>query len=138
MTVLDSEPAFLRPSFNVSRDLVADPSAVHSLTDLIDFDAEHNADHVFALQEVRRGGKHVELTPITFGQLKNAVTACAQFIQKLLPVEPPEAKSGETFETPRPVALFLESDMNLFFHLGAVLFLNIPVRAPRPARPCQC
>lgn len=138
MTDRDSEPGFLRPSFNVSKDLVTDPSAVHGLTDLIDFDAEHNMDHVFALQEVRRGGKHVELTPVTFGELKNAATACAQLIRKRLPVEPPVAESGQKLETPRPVALFLESDINLFVHLAALLFLNLPVRTPLPARSCQC
>lgn len=134
MAVIKLEQEFLRPSFQVSGDPVTDPSAIHSLPDLVDFNAEHNPDHEFALQEVRHGGKHVSLTPITFRELQLAATTCARLIRKQLPGEPAEAEGGHQGGTRPPVAVFLESDINLFIHLVALLYLNIPVRG---ARPCQ-
>ncbi|KAJ6069443.1 hypothetical protein N7499_011330, partial [Penicillium canescens] len=118
---------FLRPFLQVSRDPVTDLSAIQSLPDLIDFDADHNPDHVFALQEVRQGVNYVNLTPVTFSELKLAATTCAHLIRKRLPGGPSKATGGDESETRRPVALFLESDINLFVHLAALLYLNIPV-----------
>jgi hypothetical protein len=133
---LDTE--FLRPFLQVSRDPVTDLSAIQSLPDLINFNADHNPDHVFALQEVRQGGKYVKLTPVTFSELKLAATTCAHLIRKRLPGWPPNATGGNESETRRPVALFLESDINLFVHLAALLYLNIPVSDSRSVQCRRC
>ncbi|KAG2419144.1 hypothetical protein HFD88_002249 [Aspergillus terreus] len=127
MAIIKLEQEFCRPSFQVSRDPVTDPSAIHSLPDLVDFNAEHNPDHEFALQEVRHGGKHISLTPITFRELQLAAITCARLIRKQLPGEPAEPEGGHQGMMRQPVAVFLESDVNLFIHLVALLYLNIPV-----------
>ncbi|KAL4890076.1 hypothetical protein BDV59DRAFT_99330 [Aspergillus ambiguus] len=123
MTINNLGKEFIRPLLQVSRTPVTDPSAIHSLPDLIDFDAEHNPNHEFALQEIRQGGKHLSLTPVTFSELKNAAITCAHLIRKRLPSE---ADGEYQYGARPPVAIFLESDVNLFVHLAALLYLNIP------------
>lgn len=122
MGVNNAEPEFLRPILDVSRNPATNESAIHSLPDLIDFNAEHNPDLIFSLQEIRQEGKHVDLTALTFRELKNATISCAHLIRKSLAVE-----DGGVLDK-QPIALLLESDINLFVHLAALLYMNIPVR----------
>lgn len=110
------ESKFSRPIFQVSAEPDTDPAAINSLPGLIDFNSEHNASHVFALQEIRKDGKHEKLIPVTFGELKRAAISCAHLIRATVPGQ-----------AQKPVALCLESDINLFVHLVALLYLNIPV-----------
>ena len=111
------EAEFIRPVFQVSTEPDTDPTAIHSLPDLIEFNSEHNGSHIFAVQEIRRDGKHEKLIEITFGELQRAATGCAHIIRETLPGA----------QDHKPVALCLESDINLFVHLAALLYLNIPV-----------
>ncbi|KAL4900540.1 hypothetical protein BDW74DRAFT_188176 [Aspergillus multicolor] len=113
---------FRRPKIQVSRDFPVDSGAVKTLPDLIEFNAENNSDDLFALQEVRDGGKHVDLTRITFRDLRDATQAAARILQKTLsPVQDTAYRSNA------PVALFVESDIVLFVYLAALLYLDIPV-----------
>ncbi|PWY93213.1 acetyl-CoA synthetase-like protein [Aspergillus sclerotioniger CBS 115572] len=111
---------FVRPVFNVSRVASTDPAAIHTLTDLIDFNAQSNPHHVFAMQEVCQNGKHIELVSVTFQKLKQAAMSWAHRIQGSLP-----CLSSSTSR--RPVALFLESDINLFIHLAGSMLMHSPV-----------
>ena len=127
---LNPEHQFQRPEFQVSREFPADLTQLKTLTDLIDFNSAHNPDHTFALQEARHGGRHLDLIKISFRDLKVATVACARYLQKLHPniqQQQYEGATGEQQSLKRPIALFHESDVTLFIHLAALVYLDIPV-----------
>ena len=62
---------------------------------------------------------------ITFGQLDQAMDACATWIHELVRPSNPRSLPGQ----PKPIALYLESDVGLFIHLAALLTMDIPVRS---------
>lgn len=106
---------------------------ITSLPDLIEFNARHNPDHVFCIQARSSIGRHEAAEnsnatfnpcPITFAQLESAVHACASTISTLMP-QKQDASGGS--KASEPLALYLESDVGLFFHLAALLNLNVPV-----------
>lgn len=126
---LNPEHQFQRPLFQVSREFPADPTQLKTLPDLIDFNSTYNPDHTFALQEVRHGGKQLDLIKISFRDLKAATVACARYLQKLHPnvQQQHDDATTEQQSSKRPIALFHESDVTLFVHLAALVYLDIPV-----------
>lgn len=105
---------------------------ITSLPDLIKFNARHNPDHAFCIQarssSERNGAvKHknaaFDARSITFAQLETAVYACASAISTLAS----RNQESNHLTTSQPLALYLESDVGLFFHLAALLTLNLPV-----------
>ena len=109
--------------------------AIASLPDLIRYNAKENPDHIFCTQAEVGSGKTTDKTgtstsqydsrQITFGQLGRAVDSCARWIHKTF--EPSRLRSSAN--KPRPIALYLESDIGLFIHLAALLAMDIPVRS---------
>ncbi|KAL2163194.1 hypothetical protein VTH06DRAFT_5250 [Thermothelomyces fergusii] len=110
----------------------AEHSAEHiaSLPDLIDFNAEHNPEHVFCLQTSaapdrgpaaagRVGKPAFESRAVRFRELKAAVATCAARLSNL--------RQRDDQGKPKTLALFLESDVGLFVHLAALLSLDVPV-----------
>lgn len=118
-----ADQLFKRPVIQVSRDFPSDVVDATTLTDLIDFNNRHNPDHPFAFQESCHQGKHLGLICISFRDLKNVTIACARLLTNSLPT----ICAQNAHEPARPVALFLESDVTLFVHLAALLYLDFPV-----------
>lgn len=108
---------------------------IASLPHLIQYNAKENPDHIFCVQaEVKSNEAHdvtdvsrFDARRITFSQLDRAVDTCATWIHKIVkPSSPLDTSSS----TPRPIALYLESDVGLFIHLAALLTMDVPVWLP--------
>jgi len=125
--------SFLRPSLDISWQVSAknddDTSPIRCLPDLIDFNAQSNPTYHFCLQEEQRGGKHAGFTSITHRDLQRATTACAASLHKALVASQEQDVSPDLSAT-KPVALVLESDVNLFIYLSALLYIDVPVCTP--------
>ena len=105
-----------------------DPSLIRSLPDLVLFDALHNPHHLFCLQ-TSQASEHIDFVSITYHQLAVAVENCCSWLLETIPDAYAAKLDGEHHvQKASPVALFLESDVNLFIHITALLALNIPVR----------
>jgi hypothetical protein len=126
MPQVEVSSPFRRPRFSAlpPRDTaVGQEQAITSLLDLVEFNAEHNADSVFCIQsQVSTEDEFSSLgfdgCPITFKQLDDAVQNCADHLEKLLEVD--------RAAKPTPVALCMESDVGLFLHLAALQALDLP------------
>lgn len=106
----------------ISPGVLPESVQIRSLPDLIDYNAEKNPSWPFAIQEVRQGGKHARLIHVTFSDLRHAVIKCAQILAKTFVEE-----NGQPGPFTKPVSVVLESDVTLFVHLAALLYLDIPV-----------
>lgn len=103
---------------------------VHSLPELIDFNAVHNPDHLFCVQ-ARSNEPPIN---VTNAQFKLAVDQCAQWIATNVKLPTAATKNGLA-ERP-PVALLMESDFGLIVHQFALVSMGIPVCSPPPS-PCS-
>lgn len=108
------------------------PETITSLPDLIKFNARHNPDHTFCIQArsssepngaAKRKNAAFDACSITFAQLESAVYACASAISTLTT----QNRNSNDLQASEPLALYFESDVGLFFHLAALLTLNLPV-----------
>ncbi|KAL8766520.1 MAG: hypothetical protein Q9209_006736 [Squamulea sp. 1 TL-2023] len=128
----EQKRAFIRPALNISEssrkqssNVQSNDASIRSLLDLVDFDAIHNPDHVFCLQEIKTT---FELRRITYRELATAVEACTIWLshQGIAPSSRP--RNGEAPEKkPPPVALLMGSDITLLIYLLALMRLGIPV-----------
>lgn len=98
-----------------------------SLPDLLDFNDKNNPKHTFALQQVKKDGEHAGFKHVTFRALKQAVESCAEWIKNNLGRTAVDARGDVSSEEACPIALFLESDLTLFIHFCALLWMEIPV-----------
>ncbi|KAL7939402.1 hypothetical protein V8C35DRAFT_326453 [Trichoderma chlorosporum] len=114
---LTSQKIFRRPKFSPvppKNYTDSDDKAIATLSDLIRFNSENNAEHIFCIQAqsqkvnsklssdvTYRGVK------ITFAQLNCAIQQCS--------------------ESGTPIALYVESDVGLLIHLCALQILDIPL-----------
>ncbi|KAL7621049.1 hypothetical protein AAE478_008361 [Parahypoxylon ruwenzoriense] len=115
-------PKFRRAQFNVVGDISGDE--VRSLPELIRFNAAHNGAHTFSYH---LDHKDASLVRSSFEDLSNAVDYCAAELLGLLPeIQLAEVKE-EKLVTSKPVAIFLESGLNLFVHIAALLSIGVPV-----------
>lgn len=131
---------FERPRFSpLPRKQITEdqPETITSLPDLIKFNARHNPDHTFCIQArssserngaAKRKNPAFDACSITFAQLETAVYACASAISTLATRD----QESNYLTTSQPLALYLESDVGLFFHLAALLTLNLPVCLSNP------
>lgn len=94
---------------------------VHSLPELIDFNAIHNPDHLFCIQ----ARSNEPFINVTNAQFKVAVDQCAQWIADNVKLPTAATKNG-LVERP-PVALLMESDFGLIVHQFALVSMGIPV-----------
>jgi acyl-CoA synthetase (AMP-forming)/AMP-acid ligase II len=94
----------------------ASKEGVHSLPDLIQFNADHNPDHLFAIQEVKLGQER-HLERVTFLSLHHAVLACREWLAANFPVR----------GNKKPIGLLMESGLGLFIYLASLLSLESPV-----------
>ncbi|KAF1983330.1 acetyl-CoA synthetase-like protein [Aulographum hederae CBS 113979] len=103
------------------------PSCIRTLPELVEHNAKHNADYIFCRQVLKKGAD-LGFRDITHGQLKTAILNCQDWLlgtfehlerQKLL-------SNISDFGRPRPVALFMDSDVGLWIHLLALAGLGVP------------
>lgn len=100
------------------------------MPELIDFNAEHNADQLFCLQATKETQNTPQAKPvaITHIQLKRAILRCSKrLIAEIEELKQPHKKDDGQFVKCQPVALFGESDVGLLIHLFALMSLGVPV-----------
>ena len=98
-------------------------ATIHSLLDLVDFNAARNPDHVFCLQEVKHG---FDLHKLTFKGLADAVEICTTWLGHAIVGLASSNRNGER-EKPTAVALLMGSDITLFIYILALMRIGIPV-----------
>lgn len=108
--------AFVRAEFDVESPTPREGQSdgrVQSLTELLDFNALHNASHPFCVQAKSDGS----LDTVTHAAFKAAVSRCADWARDA--VAAPVAGA--------PVALLMESDVGLVVHEFALISIETPV-----------
>ena len=117
------EHSFTRPDFSPLQPLNTEAAArdsINSLPDLIRYNAIQNGDQTFCIQ----GETIVENSRrISYQELERAVSACSYWVESHLELG---RKEPESFK-PKPIALYLESDVGLFIYIAAMLASGIPV-----------
>ncbi|GLB38787.1 putative acetyl-CoA synthetase-like protein [Lyophyllum shimeji] len=111
---------FIRPHINLGYGQ-DHPSGVKSLPELIEFDASHNPDHIFGLQD--RVGDDVSPYEMTFSQLQSAVEYASSWLVAR------GCTTGRTRrdQTVAPVGILLGSDIAIFIYMAALLRIGTPV-----------
>lgn len=116
---------FIRARFDVFRKCSEDD--IHTLPDLVEFNARHNGNHLFCLQN--EGNSYiVDLKAITFTELDRCMRECALTLSKEIHGMhvARKDKTGKLQKSP-PVVLFLESGLTFFTHFLALLYMGVPV-----------
>lgn len=98
-------------------------ATIHSLLDLVDFNAARNPDHVFCLQEVKHD---FDLHKLTFKGLADAVEICTAWLGHAIVGLASSKRNGER-EKPTAVALLMGSDITLFIYILSLMRIGIPV-----------
>ncbi|KAK7430456.1 hypothetical protein QQZ08_002975 [Neonectria magnoliae] len=116
---------FVKPAVNFAS-LERLDGCVHSLPELVDFNAQNNADHPFCIQAKSDG-----LDTFTHADFKTAVSNCAAWIKENVPLRESTEPNGLTKMA--PVALFMQSDFALVIHEFALLSIGVPplILSPR-------
>ncbi|KAK5991526.1 Non-canonical non-ribosomal peptide synthetase ascB [Cladobotryum mycophilum] len=110
---------------------------IHSLPELVDFNAVNNPDHLFCIQ----ARSTAPFDHFTHAQFKIAVANCARWIQENVPLQP--TTSPDALTKMAPVALFMESDFGLMIHEFALMSIGatsaasfiVSQRLSEPAKP---
>ncbi|KAF9023696.1 hypothetical protein BDZ89DRAFT_152077 [Hymenopellis radicata] len=110
---------FIRPHVNTGYGN-DHPDGVNSLPELIEFDAEHNPDHIFGLQSRVGDAPPFE---ITIAKLQTAVENASGWLVQS------GATPGRTSRDTKvpPVAILLGSDIGIFMYMAALNRLGTPV-----------
>ncbi|GAB1313202.1 Adenylate-forming reductase stbB [Madurella fahalii] len=117
---------FIRPATNYASPEKLE-GFLHSLPELVDFNAVNNAAHPFCI----RAKPTPPFDTITHGEFKVAVSRCAAWLKENLPLGP--ALMPKSVTKMAPVALLMESDFGLVVHEFALMSLGVPplVLSPR-------
>lgn len=93
---------------------------VNSLPELVEFNAKHNPNHLFAIQ--LRSGEAYSGRKITFAELSLAVERAAGWLIKS------GVTTGRTLRTDEisPVAILLGSDIGIFIYIIALMRIGTP------------
>lgn len=97
---------------------------IRSLLDLVDYNAFHNPDFIFCLQDSKDSLKPQQ---ITYRQLAEAVGRCTGWLasQNIKLCSDQSGRSSEANHA--PVALLMSSDITLFIYVLALMRLGVPV-----------
>lgn len=118
------------PSLHTKEPPPPGDKVIKTVAELIDFNADQNPDHVFCLQMTRQSPNN-RLQPVSFSLLRGMIVTCQEWILDTVR----EAKQpfldvhGVTMKC-MPVAIFMDSNLDLLVHLFALVGLGIPVRSP--------
>ncbi|KAI0966729.1 hypothetical protein F4678DRAFT_483642 [Xylaria arbuscula] len=113
---------FRRAKFHLTGDFSYDE--VHSLPELVRFNALHNGAHVFSYYPETRDGPVLKTT---FQELSNAIDHCILDLRNGVSEEKSPKMQQHNSVPTRPVAMFLESGMSLFIHIAAFLAMRKPI-----------
>ncbi|CAN8103575.1 unnamed protein product [Discula destructiva] len=104
---------------------------LHSVPELIDFNATHNANHPFCIQ----AKSNAEPDIFTHGEFKVAAANCVQWLRDNVPLR--ETTDPKALTRMAPVALLMQSDVGLVIHEFALISLGVPplVLSPRLSPP---
>jgi acyl-coenzyme A synthetase/AMP-(fatty) acid ligase len=103
------------------------PGSIRTIPELIEYNAQNNAAHLFCIQAVTKPNRTYELLKVTHGDLKDAILRCSKWlISNVRELELPKELQGQIVKG-RPIALFTESDLSLVIYLYALLHLGVPV-----------
>ena len=119
--------SFNRPSISFNSE---DGHAVHSIPELIDFNAKFNADYTFCIQAEKAPLEDSPSTlHVTYAQLKRAIACCSQWLRSSVQqlVLPEIGENGMGSRKGPPIALLLDSDINLLVHAYTLISLGVPV-----------
>lgn len=109
---------------------------VQTIPELIDYNARINPDYTFCIQaEKTLAEDSPGLLYITHAQLKHAVLYCSQWLRSVLDdlVLPEKTVAASDGRKAAPIALLLDSDINLLIHVYALISLSVPVSGTRVA-----
>ena len=123
--------SFFRPCVSFKKE---DEHAVHSIPELIDFNAKFNAEYIFCIQAEKAPLEDSpSLLHVTHAQLKRAICCCSQWVKSSMQdlVLPRVIEDGAGSRKGPPVALLLDSDINLLVHAYTLMSLGIPVSLMR-------
>lgn len=100
---------------------------IRTLPELIEFNSKYNPDHLFCIQALKQPGNTYDLLRVTYDDFKQGILQCSKWIlSNIKEVELPTS-DGENVKKGRPIALFVESDLNLVLYLFSFLHLGVPV-----------
>lgn len=101
---------------------------MHSLPELVNFNAESNAGHAFCMQ-MRTDGS---LDTINHADFKVALDNCIRWLKTNVPniANPTSSGASGIITNAAPVALLMESDFNLIVHEFSLMSIGVPVRSP--------
>ena len=101
-----------------------DQRDIRTISELVEYNALHNPDHVFCIQARR----HQESISVSCFQLKQAIVQCSDWlIAYVKELELPQEDEDGVLRKGRPVALAMDSDIGLLVHLLSFLSLGVPV-----------
>ena len=117
-------PQFVNESHSPSN------TPINTVADLIDFNADMNPNHLFCLQmtELSLGPPPRHITNQVF---RDTISVCQTWVLGHIreAQRPVTASSGELLKG-APVAILMDSGLELLIHLFALMGLGIPVRFP--------
>ncbi|KAK2463766.1 hypothetical protein APHAL10511_004204 [Amanita phalloides] len=124
---------FIRPLINLGYGNDS-PDGINTLSELIEFAATHNPNHIFGLQaransssctsgKTFGSGGDLSFCEITFVQLRRVVERASAWALSS------GAAVGRMCRTEKvsPVAIFLSSDVTVFIYMAALLRIGVPV-----------
>lgn len=118
---------FIRPSISFTG---KDEHTVQSIPQLIDFNAKFNPDYTFCIQaEKALLDDFPSFLHVTNAQLKQAIYCCAKWLRSSVQelVLPEITEDGADARKGSPIALLLDSDINLLVHAYTLMSLGVPV-----------
>ena len=118
---------FNRPSISFTS---RNEHAVQSIPQLIHFNAKANPDYAFCIQaEKALHEDFPNFLHVTNAQLKYAICRCAQWLRSTVQelVLPEIIEDGASSRKGPPIALLLDSDINLLVHAYTLMSLGVPV-----------
>ena len=110
-----------------------DSAVIKTVADLIDFNAEQNPDRIFCVQMTTQSPSG-SLRAITNSLLRRMIVTCQEWIlDTVREADPPFVNICRTTVKCKPVAIFMDSSLDLLVHLFALIGLGIPVGPSRSA-----
>lgn len=116
---------FNRPSISFTS---KNEHAVRSIPQLIEFNAKANPDYAFCIQaEKALHEDFSNLLHVTNAQLKHAICRCSQWLRLTVQelVLPEIIQDGAGSRKGPPIALLLDSDINLLVHAHTLMMEQI-------------
>ena len=103
---------------------------IRTVPELIEYNAQYNPNHPFCVQATENGATDLSLLVVTYLQLKQAILRCsAWLVANIVELSLPQKSDGGKVVKGAPVALLMDSDIGLLFHLLSLMGLGVPVSA---------